>query len=34
MLYIDHEIKKVMKALDYFRPDLKQFFTEKEIKNV
>ena len=26
--------RKVMKALDYFRPDLKQFFTEKEIKNV
>jgi len=26
--------KKVMKALDYFRPNLKQFFTKKEIKNV
>ena len=26
--------RKVMKALDYFRPDLKQFFTDKEIKNV
>ena len=26
--------RKVMKALDYFRPDLKQFFTKKEIKNV
>lgn len=24
---------KVMKSLDYFRPDLKKFFTEDEIKN-
>ena len=26
--------RKVMKSINYFRPDLKQFFTKKEIKNV
>ena len=26
--------KKVMKNVNYFRPDLKQFFTENELKNV
>jgi predicted HAD superfamily Cof-like phosphohydrolase len=26
--------RKVMKNINYFRPDLKQFFTENEIKNV
>jgi predicted HAD superfamily Cof-like phosphohydrolase len=26
--------RKVMKNVNYFRPDLKQFFTEEEIKNV
>jgi len=26
--------RKVMKSINYFRPDLKQFFTQKEIKNV
>jgi hypothetical protein len=26
--------KKVMKNINYFRPNLKQFFTEKELKNV
>ena len=26
--------KKVMKSINYFRPNLKQFFTEKELKNV
>ena len=26
--------RKVMKSINYFRPDLKQFFTENEIKNV
>ena len=26
--------KKVMKSINYFRPDLKQFFTEEELKNV
>ena len=26
--------RKVMKSLNYFRPDLSQFFTKKEIKNV
>ena len=25
---------KVMKSINYFRPDLKQFFTEEELKNV
>jgi len=25
--------RKVLKSLDYFRPDLSQFFTEEEIKN-
>lgn len=25
--------KKVMKSINYFKPDLKQFFTEKELKN-
>jgi len=26
--------RKVMKSINYFRPDLKQFFTEEELKNV
>ena len=26
--------KKVLKSINYFRPDLKQFFTKKEINNV
>jgi len=26
--------KKVMKNINYFRPNLKQFFTENELKNV
>ena len=26
--------KKVMKSINYFRPNLKQFFTEEELKNV
>ena len=26
--------RKVMKNINYFRPDLKQFFTENELKNV
>ena len=26
--------KKVMKSINYFRPNLKQFFTERELKNV
>ena len=26
--------RKVMKSINYFRPNLKQFFTKKEIKNV
>jgi predicted HAD superfamily Cof-like phosphohydrolase len=26
--------KKVMKSINYFRPDLKKFFTEAELKNV
>ena len=26
--------KKVMKSINYFRPDLSQFFTKKELKNV
>ena len=26
--------KKVMKSINYFRPDLKQFFTKKELENV
>ena len=26
--------RKVMKSLNYFRPNLKQFFTEEELKNV
>jgi hypothetical protein len=26
--------RKVMKSINYFRPDLKQFFTEVELKNV
>ena len=26
--------KKVMKSINYFRPDLKQFFTGERIKNV
>ena len=26
--------RKVMKSIKYFRPNLKQFFTERELKNV
>ena len=26
--------KKVMKSVNYFRPNLKKYFTEEEIKNV
>ena len=26
--------RKVMKSINYFRPDLKQFFTKEELKNV
>ena len=26
--------KKVMKSINYFRPNLKQFFTEKELKSI
>ena len=25
---------KVMKSINYFKPDLKQFFTDKELKNI
>ena len=34
MLFIEQEIEKVMKSINYFRPNLKQFFTEEELKNV
>ena len=26
--------RKVMKNVNYYRPDLKQFFTKEELKNV
>ena len=26
--------RKVMKNINYYRPDLKQFFTKEELKNV
>ena len=30
MLSTDPEIKRLWKSINYFRPDLKQFFTEEE----
>ena len=33
ILYTDRVIRKVMKNINYFRPDLKQFFTIKEELN-
>ena len=34
ILFTARRDRKVMKNINYFRPDLKQFFTDNELKNV